>query len=466
VRIAIKGILVTLAVACLEAAAATGQLADSTRGPASAISAPGTAGLEETTDVVEMPLPDGGMGGVFSEGDEELFCQVCGEGNSAPPNWYLDQQIRIATRSRPRRESLTHELFDIQTQSLQADGTWLTTFEGIQPINQVTTRSLGFDISSGYSTTLGRHLGRDTDNRDHFIELSYWGLHSWQETLRYNGYRLTVDFRNNQNALRPVNIGSLISNFDYPQFSSIQGSTQVGREPFDSTIGGFNRADQHTFTYGSDFNTAEFNARIRPRGRSDRLVLLPNGNWRRECRPGHYVSYIFGLRYLSVNEFFRWHSQGVILDSATPVGADVSGDYSIRTHNDLVGLQVGGDYIYRNCKWSWGVKAKAGPYVNLADQFSDVVTDATGDPWVQGGDLDIHTTARKNEASLVAELGFVGTYKIRPNITLQASYELMWITGLALAAEQLRFERDPPDAINLNGHAYHHGLSLGFKWVR
>ncbi|MBN2477400.1 MAG: BBP7 family outer membrane beta-barrel protein [Pirellulales bacterium] len=396
---------------------------------------------------------------------EERFCEVCGGGSRCPADWYLDQHIRIFTRSRPRYETLSLDVYETQLQELQADGSWRITFEGYEATPVVNTRSLSFDVSAGYQTTLGHYLGRDTQNRDHFVEVSYWGLHSWEETVTYNGKRIVVPYRSPQEEIRNVEIGSLVSQFDFPEIQGQSGATNVGREPYTGTVGGFNRADQHRFTYGSDFNNAELNVRLSPRGRADRLVLHPNGKWRRECRPGYYTSYVFGLRYMSIHEAFRWHSQGSIVDSPNTV--DVFGDYSVRTHNDLVGLQVGGDYIYRHCKWSWGVRAKAGPFINMADQYTDVTVDSFGDPWTPGdlAELETHQIVRKNEASLMAELGLVGTYKIRPNLVLHAGYEFMWITGLAYAAEQLQFERNPPERINLNGHAYYHGFTMGFQWT-
>jgi len=481
VRIAIKGILTGLAAVGFFTVAPTAAqqtnptnwlVADDQPTPVAmsgASEAQPSAGIVDyghSSQTSELVFPDDPT---FEESGAEAFCEVCGEGESAPPDWYLEQDLCVIARGRARRTALTHEIFDVEINELQADGTWQTTAQGVQAFTQMTTRSLAFDVSPGYAATLGHYLGRDNENRDQFVELSYWGLHSWREARQYNGYRLEVPFRSEQNEIRPVVIGSLLSNFDFPEFSSLQGASQVGRQPFDSTIGGFNRVDLHAYSYGSDLNNVEFNVRLRPRSRADRLVLHPNGRWRRECRPGHYTSYLFGVRYLSINEAFRWHSEGVIDDRNNPIApgfVDVSGDYSARTHNDMVGLQVGCDMMYRRCKWSWGVRTKAGPFINMADQNSDVVTDALGDPWFKGGDLDIHRLARKNEASLVAEVGFTGTYRIRPNLTLNATYDFMWVTGLALAAEQLRFERNPPTEVNVDGHIYYHGLSLGFEWRR
>ena len=44
-------------------------------------------------------------------------------------------------------------------------------------------------------------------------------------------------------------------------------------------------------------------------------------------------------------------------DTAT---TPVSGDYDTKTENDLIGLQIGSDIMFRRCKWAWGVRAKNG----------------------------------------------------------------------------------------------------------
>ena len=123
-------------------------------------------------------------------------------------------------------------------------------------------------------------------------------------------------------------------------------------------------------------NNFEINGRISPRGREDQLVLHPDGKWRRECQPGRYISYLYGLRFMQIDETFRFHGQGVtdtydssgkLIDSVTNAG-----DYDVVTHNNLLGLQFGADMIFRECRWSWGIRAKVGPYVNFADQTSDI----------------------------------------------------------------------------------------------
>ncbi len=345
-------------------------------------------------------------------------CAVCGGGSCCPPLWYIDQDVRVLTLSKPRGIALTKEFV-----GYGAGGVIV-----YEP--RMGTRSLGFDVAAGYLGTLGRYLGRDSENRDHFLEFTYWGLNDWIESFAVTGTRY-----NYGNDVNPNWGGTLFS-------------------PFDLAVLGFNYADRQSIVYQADINNYELNVRIRPRGRPDRLVLHPNGRWRRECRPGWYTSYLFGLRVFSIDSMFQYASSGVF------EGKNLCGDYLSLTHNDLFGLQIGGDYIYRKCKWTWGFRAKAGPFINFCDQKSHVTSYDAGET-----ELDFYRIARKDDAALVIEFGFLTTYKVRPNLTLRAAYDLMWVTGLALAPEQLRFETDPPTGINTNGLAYLHGLSLGLTWT-
>jgi hypothetical protein len=195
---------------------------------------------------------------------------------------------------------------------------------------------------------------------------------------------------------------------------------------------------------------------------------------------------LFGLRLISIDEDFDFLSHGTTYDATdpgvTPPPANPSvvydGAYLVSTHNDMLGLQFGGDYVFRRCKWTLGMRAKMGPFVNFMDQASRITADETQlspdppfDPVQQIRRADIAAVARKNGASLVGEFGLVGTYKLNPAFTARVAYDFAWITGLALAPEQLIFQPDAavlPAAIgrvNDNGHVYVHGLTLSAEYA-
>jgi hypothetical protein len=304
-------------------------------------------------------------------------------------------------------------------------------------------------VSLAYAMTVGHYFARDTLNRDHFVEFSFWGLNGWKDRAQINGDR--VSNTSFDPAFPLVVHGSLYSKF----FLGDQGTP----------LPGFDGVDQQTTYYASYNQNFEINGRISPRNREDRLVLHPNGRWRRECQPGMYMSYLYGVRFMQVDETFRFHGQGLTetLDPATGnVVSAISqtGDYGVVTHNNLLGLQIGADMIFRECRWSWGVRAKVGPYINFSDQESNITAGTALAP-----EFSRRLAEAKHEASLIGQVGFEATYKFRPNLMGRAGWDFMWVTGLALAPEQLQFTTNPVNKINTNGSIFYQGLSLGLEWL-
>jgi hypothetical protein len=196
------------------------------------------------------------------------------------------------------------------------------------------------------------------------------------------------------------------------------------------------------------------------------LVLQRNGKWRRECQPGRYFSFLFGFRYSILNEAFDYQSSGTLID---PNGGmhQTSGNYQIFSHNNLVGLQTGAELTWRHCRWEYGFSAKAGPAVNFADQSSTITSLAYGiDPVATTPDFNLQLHASKESPALFAELGAFASYRFEPNFTLRAGYDLTWLTGLALAPEQLYFDASPAEKVVTTGSMFLQGLSLKaeFTW--
>ena len=334
-------------------------------------------------------------------------CAECGGGYACPDAWYWDYGTRVLNRSRTRRILLDQNYLGQQI---------------------FTTRSLGFDVAAGYQTTVGHYLGRDTENRDQFVEFTYWGMNEWHETRTADG--LLLNFGTQQD---PVFEGSLFSFFE--------------------TVGGFDFAEAHQISYRSRIDNFELNARIRPRGRQDRLVLQPNGRWERRCQPGWYISYLAGLRGMSMDEDFTFHSSGrVITNQGTTF---FFAHDAIRTHNDMFGFQVGAELIRRQCRLEYGVAAKAAPMINWSDQFTDVTTSGMASPLTR--------YARKDDLAFFGEVSAVGRYKLLPNLVAYASFDFMWLLGAALAPEQIDFTLAPTPKVNDNGHVFYQGMTLGLE---
>jgi hypothetical protein len=374
-------------------------------------------------------------------------CAICGGGSGRPPDWYLEQDVRVLNRSRPRDVGIGFEF-----------PTGTTNTIGTEVLN---SRTATPNISAAWGMTFGHYFARDTENRDHFIEFSFWGLNNWRDEASCDGHRVSTL---NSQAQKIRENGDLFSG--YAVSTVLNTNTNAEVPVLNGTLApGFDLADRQATFYRSSTNNFELNGRISPRNHTDRVVFHPNGKWRRECQPGTYMSYLYGLRFLQINESFLFHSEGRV-DTFDPASGALidsvenTGDYGIVTHNNLLGLQVGVDMIFRQCRWSWGVRTKLGPYVNFCDQTSDIQSGPALAP-----DFVHRLAWSKHQAALVGELGFEATYKFRPNLVGRASYDFTWVSGVALAPEQLQFDTKPVNRINANGLAFFNGATLGLEWL-
>jgi hypothetical protein len=382
-----------------------------------------------------MPDNDGncpceGCGGPYCG---QSHCAICGGGSCCPPLWSVDQGTSIMFRGRPRYQLLGME--------------FLPNLNSVNP--DLSSKSPNFTVAAGYDLTVDRYLGRDKAGRDDFFEFNFGGFNSWQDTRSVKGERLSVT----NAAGNRVEFGNLMSGFAYN--NSIL-----------DPIGGFNRADFQSASYESDLYNCEFDLRLRPRGRPDRLVLHSNGQWLRECQPGQYWSYLLGLHYMLLNESFKFHSAGQI-NTSTPAGtllsaSNVTGDYNAYTHNNLLALIIGTEMSYRRCRGEWGAHVKIGPAINMADQSSDIVTNAFNDPFTTT-ELDRHSKAKGNTLGFLGGVGLFASYRLQPDLIAHAGYDMLWVNGLALAPEQFSFELNPPPRVNTNGMILYQSLTLSLE---
>jgi hypothetical protein len=193
--------------------------------------------------------------------------------------------------------------------------------------------------------------------------------------------------------------------------------------------------------------------KIRGRLANDRLVVLPDGEWVRECAPGWIPAFSAGLRYISIDEEFIFTAEG-----ANP--ATQNARYAINTQNDLVGFQLGLDMIEQHCNWSYGIRGKVGGMVNVAEQHSRVnIVDPGGNPAPRD------EIASGHQLSFLAELGLVATYQLRPNLALRASYDFVYVQGVALAPQQLQFNTAAAADINTGSYVLLDGGSIGIEYV-
>jgi hypothetical protein len=63
-------------------------------------------------------------------------------------------------------------------------------------------------------------------------------------------------------------------------------------------------------------------------------------------------------------------------------------------------------------------------------------------------------------------LTFLGGYEFTPNFAFRTSYDLMWITNLALAQNQITFSPSTPAQISNHHSLFYQGASIGLEWTR
>jgi hypothetical protein len=266
-------------------------------------------------------------------------------------------------------------------------------------------------------------------NRDHSVEFTFFGINEFQ-----TGH-------------------------------GIQAQSEAGLVLLlDQKQGGFNNADVWTTEYGSRFYSLEANMRLRHRPDKDRLVMAPDGTWTRQYTSSYMPSMILGLRYVNLNEDFdlRSRSFGVSEDLFT-------GNYEIETHNDLFGVQLGGDWVNQRERWHWGVRGKVGAFVNFAEQSSVLqVNDLRAATPADPGDPSIDIRNRVEEAShanaaFVGEFGVMAAYHFTPNFSARAAYDFTWPAGTALAPDQVTFTETA--RLDLDGVIFYQGLSVGLEVV-
>jgi hypothetical protein len=262
---------------------------------------------------------------------------------------------------------------------------------------------------------------RDLDNRDHSIEATYLGFNEWTA----------------QDGL----------------------STKLPRQlftPLDFAIGGFNAADFYTTSYDSQLHSLEINYRVRNRPGRDRMIMGPDGFWSRQIVPGRTQSLLFGLRGVSVDEQWRW------LSGRDGVSSDVfSGDMHIKSDNNLLGVQIGGDCLDVHEGWYWGLRGNAGVYCNFAEgDYRLNIRDT------QAGDRLVNTDAHSQSSAFMGELSFMLGWELTDRVTLRFSYDLALIGGLVIAPDQVSFDNflaDRNPALNEGGQIFYNGLSVGLE---
>jgi hypothetical protein len=354
------------------------------------------------------------------EGDVQPDCYRPWDGQPAPIEssgtwlnrgvWYAEADVVVFYRIWQRADVLlTAEDVNVTNPNFLPSGIALNTnralfLKATQP---------GED--AGVRTTLGRFLFRDDQNRDHTLEFTAFTAGNWTQDIQ---------------------LSSATPNGLFVSFGVDGGNLS------------FSGSSQQRAIYTSQLNSFELNYRLKKRLGRDQLVMDPNGHWRREAANGFNRSYLAGFRYLELKERFNWTAEDIVNNGD-------NGQYLIDTDNNLFGFQMGEGIEYETGRWSVGLSAKMGLYLNDADAHSQL--NFTAD---DTDDFNRHSTT--DELSWMGEAQVLGRYHVTPNCSVRAGIDFMVIDSLALAPRQANFINDFSQ-IEAGGDPYYIGGSLGFE---
>ena len=261
------------------------------------------------------------------------------------------------------------------------------------------TDALEFDLDAGARFTLGYHI--DPTNS---IEVSYFGLHEWNDSVTFTSSPFEPNTPENLNAA-----------------FKLQPFVDDNPDPED-----FNQALSQDIDYSTDLDNFELNYRRQ---------LIRGG-----ASDNFQLAFVAGFRYLNLNENFD-------LVSDDGVGED-KGTYEIDTDNDLFGLQIGGDATFQISRhFGLGLRARAGLLFNSASQRSKLVNFNTVGGSGIGQDVFRGDGSRTDFSSLV-ELGIFAHVDINSNVSIRAGYNFLNLGNIATAPGQFADSPNFPDSLS------------------
>lgn len=256
----------------------------------------------------------------------------------------------------------------------------------------------------------------------------------------------TFNLLNSKNLNFPVAFGPKVSVTRHRVFAS-DFDIEVGYFQFD----GFevNAAVPGQSRMVTDVNTAFFATDSLARYRSALYCGEVNVRW----QWFDWLTLLSGFRMAELNEHYNASGMSTYKDPPVPVAVDVN------SFNHLYGYQLGADAEVFNLGGALRINTlcKAGVFGNFASQNNHRVA---------LGSRDESLSAVSRRVSFMGEIGVVATYAITDRLAFRASYQAMWLEGVALAPEQLETSSFTIASakVNLDGGVFYHGGGLGLEY--
>ena len=221
---------------------------------------------------------------------------------------------------------------------------------------------------------------------------------------------------------------------------------------------GWTNLDAIRSSYTSSLNMCEINIfTSRATIKSDPNSRFP---WRRVHDP-------LGANVTSEYEFqclggFRWAGFNDVAslypDASVPSGNN-DGTYSITTNSQMLGPQIGFKTKRRWSNWSiegWTKATLAGTFLN-ADSAPIFTQASPGVPYRP------QASARDVGVGFIGDMNYSVVRRLNRNWSLRAGYNLIWISGVALAPNQFDFSLNKSITLANTGNVFLHGANLGFE---
>ena len=217
---------------------------------------------------------------------------------------------------------------------------------------------------------------------------------------------------------------------------------------------GWTSADEVRPTYASSLNTVEaniFTYRCCPECSSDSFLWSHLGN-KPVC---HCSNWLFGFRWAGLEE------QADLNVLCCRVTNDVFTSYSVRTSSQMLGPQVG--FRGRRQWKNWAVEgwAKAMLAGTLLSSNADPISSSLAPTTI------IRPARRLNDTGVgfLGDLNYTVTRRLNDTWWLRLGYNMIWLSGVALAPDQWDFTNTATSGTTLvgGGGVFLHGVNLGLE---
>ena len=338
--------------------------------------------------------------------------------------------------------------------------------------NSMSSRAADFTYEAGVRITIGKILGRDVANRDHSLDVRYFGLFDYTGAAAIAEVNPADDLApNDPNGITVSGIDTLLGTVEAN--STLGGTSTLGFARF-NPVDGFDLSTTQQIRYEANLNSVEMNYMIGARPARDRLVMQPDGRWVRHATPSKVRGMFAGLRYIRQHESFNYTADGranlapivqgaAVVNGATGV-VQRRGDYRVDTENDLFGIQLGGEWLQKRTDWVFGAEGRVGGFLNFANRDSRLIQVVDQD---LGNAVDLLTTTRTQglddeTLTFLSEVHVYLAYYLRPNTSVRVGYNFLYLNGMATATNNLGLQGEFPK-FELTGDSLYHGMTLGFN---